>query len=58
MLMVLFGLIFQNQGNVNYTIHVQDQDNTPLSHNFTDMLGKIKASRSSAWTPISAQSST
>jgi len=42
MLMVLFGLIFQNQGNVNYTIHVQDQDNTPLSHNFTDMLGKIK----------------
>jgi ABC-2 type transport system permease protein len=42
MLMILFGLIFQNQGNVNYTIHVQDQDNTALSHNFTEMLGKIK----------------
>ena len=42
MLMVLFGLIFQNQGNVSYTIHVQDQDNTQLSHNFTDSLGKVK----------------
>jgi ABC-2 type transport system permease protein len=42
MLMVLFGLIFQNSGNVNYTISVQDHDNTNLSHNFTQMLGKVK----------------
>lgn len=42
MLMVLFGLIFQNQGNVNYTIQVQDRDNTDLSHNFTHILGGVK----------------
>jgi len=42
MLMVLFGLIFQNQGNVNYDILVQDQDDTPLSNNFTHTLGSIK----------------
>jgi len=43
MLMVLFGLIFQNQGNVSYTIHVQDQDNSALSHNFTKDMGKAKS---------------
>ena len=42
MLMVLFGLIFQNSGDVNYTINVQDHDNTNMSHNFTQMLGKVK----------------
>jgi len=42
MLMVLFGLIFQNSGNVNYTIPVQDHDNTNLSRNFTQMLGHVK----------------
>ena len=42
MLMVLFGLIFQNQGNVSYNIVVQDKDNTPLSHNFTSVLGKVQ----------------
>jgi ABC-2 type transport system permease protein len=42
MLMVLFGLIFQNQGNVNYDIHIQDQDDSFWSHNFTHTLGKIK----------------
>jgi ABC-2 type transport system permease protein len=43
MLMVLFGLIFQNQGNVNYTIHIQDQDNTPMSHEFLKEMGKAKS---------------
>jgi len=42
MLMVLFGLIFQNTGNVTYSIAVQDHDNTDVSHNFTRMLGKVK----------------
>jgi ABC-2 type transport system permease protein len=42
MLMVLFGLIFQNQGNVNYDIHIQDQDDSFWSHNFTQTLGKVK----------------
>ncbi len=43
MLMVLFGLIFQNEGNVDYTIHIQDQDGTQLSHNFTDALADWKS---------------
>ena len=42
MLMVLFGLIFQNTGNVSYTIDVQDHDGTDMSRNFTQMLGKVK----------------
>jgi ABC-2 type transport system permease protein len=42
MLMVLFGLIFQNTGNVSYTIAVQDHDGTDMSRNFTQMLGKVK----------------
>jgi ABC-2 type transport system permease protein len=41
MLMVLFGLIFQNSGNVSYTITVQDHDNTNMSRNFTRMLGNV-----------------
>jgi ABC-2 type transport system permease protein len=42
LLMILFGLIFQNTGDTRYTIHVQDQDDTPLSHNLTEVLGHIK----------------
>ena len=39
MLMILFGLIFQNQGNVHYTIHIQDHDNTATSHLFLKEMG-------------------
>lgn len=42
MLMVLFGLIFQNTGNVDYTIHVQDQDGSYWSQNLTRTLGQVK----------------
>jgi len=42
LLMCLFGLIFQNAGDTKYTIYVQDQDDTALSHNLTDVLGHIK----------------
>ncbi len=41
MLMVLFGLIFQNQGKVNYDIHVQDLDDSYWSHNFTRVLDGV-----------------
>jgi ABC-2 type transport system permease protein len=41
MLMILFGLIFQNQGKVNYDIHVQDLDDSYWSHNFTTGLDKV-----------------
>ncbi|MBM4248530.1 MAG: ABC transporter permease [Euryarchaeota archaeon] len=42
MLMVLFGLIFQNTGNVDYTIHIQDQDGSYWSQNLTGTMGKVK----------------
>jgi len=42
MLMVLFGFIFQGSGDAKYVIFVQDQDNTTMSHNLTDVLGSIK----------------
>ena len=42
LLMMLFGAIFQNTGNTTYTYYVQDQDNSAMSHNFTDTLGHIK----------------
>jgi ABC-2 type transport system permease protein len=42
LLMILFGAIFQNTSDTTYTYYVQDQDNTTMSHNFTDTLGHIK----------------
>jgi ABC-2 type transport system permease protein len=41
MLMILFGLIFQNEGKVNYDIHVQDLDDSYWSQNFTKSLDRM-----------------
>jgi len=42
LLMVLFGAIFQNMGDTTITYYLQDQDNTTLSHNFTETLSHMK----------------
>jgi len=42
MLMVLFGYIFSGQGDTVYSVLVQDQDGSDLSHNLTKMLDDLK----------------
>lgn len=40
MLILLFGAIFSGMGDGKYTLHVQDLDNTDMSHGFVDVLNK------------------
>ncbi len=40
MLILLFGAIFSGMGEGNYTLYVQDLDDTDMSHGFVDVLNK------------------
>lgn len=40
MLILLFGAIFSGMGDGKYTLHVQDLDDTDMSHGFVDVLNK------------------
>jgi ABC-2 type transport system permease protein len=43
MLMVLFGFIFAESEETVYDIHLQDLDDSELSHNLTDIFDRIKS---------------
>lgn len=43
MLMLLFGFIFSETGDAEYSVLVQDLDDTEMSRNFTEMLRNVKS---------------
>lgn len=43
LMILLFGSIFSISGNPKFDLHIQDQDNTPMSHSFIRALNETEA---------------